>query len=210
MKTKLLLFGAPGAGKGTLAGKILDVVKLAHISTGDLLRENVKKQTPIGLTAKGFMDKGQLVPDEVVIKMIQERLKQPDCKQGFMFDGFPRTVAQAQALDKITKIELILEIQVPFDIIVQRVLGRISCSKCGAVYNTYSNPPKVENVCDKCGSKMEHRADDTEATLKTRFDTYNKNAQPILEYYKGKVAHRIVDGLHTLEMTKDDIKKLMV
>ncbi len=209
MKTKILLFGAPGAGKGTLAGKILDVVKLAHISTGDLLRENVKKQTPIGLTAKGFMDKGQLVPDDVVITMIQERLKQPDCKKGFMFDGFPRTVAQAQALDKITKIELILEIQLPFEVIVQRVLGRISCSKCGAVFNIYSKPPKAEKICDKCGSKMEQRADDTEATLKTRFDTYNKNALPILEYYTGKVTHRIIDGMRTLEMSKDEIKKFL-
>ncbi len=192
-----------------MADKILQIVKLAHISTGDLLRENVKKQTPIGLQAKSFMDKGQLVPDDVVIKMIQERLKEPDCKAGFMFDGFPRTVAQAQALDKITKIELILEIQVPFEIIVQRVLGRISCSKCGAVFNIFSKPPKVEKICDKCGSKMEQRTDDNEATLKTRFDTYTKNALPILEYYTGKVTHRIIDGMRTLEMSKDEIKKYL-
>jgi adenylate kinase len=209
MKTKIILLGPPGAGKGTLAGKIKDIIDIAHISTGDILRENVKNETEIGLQAKEYMDAGALVPDEIVIEMVKERLAQPDCEQGFMFDGFPRTEPQAEALEQITNIELILELQVPFEILAQRILGRISCSKCGAVYNIYDNPPQEEGVCDKCGTEMVQRSDDTEETLKKRLDAFTENAQPILEFYEGKADHKVVDGTHTLELTEDDVRELL-
>lgn len=209
MKTKIILLGAPGSGKGTLAGKIKDLIPIAHISTGDILRENVKNNTEVGMQAKEYMDAGQLVPDDIVIQMVKDRLEQPDCADGFMFDGYPRTAAQAEALEQITSIELILELQVPFEVLAHRILGRISCSKCGAVYNIYDNPPQEEGICDKCSTPLEQRSDDTEETLQKRLDAFTENAQPILEFYAGKAEHKVVDGTHTLELTPDDVRDLL-
>ncbi|MFX0069623.1 MAG: adenylate kinase [Candidatus Hermodarchaeota archaeon] len=218
MKKLLVLFGPPGAGKGTFSSQIKKVLpNIAHISTGDIFRENLKNETPLGLKAKGYMDKGELVPDDVVIDMVQDRLNQDDVKQyGFLLDGFPRTLAQAEALSKITEVDLLLLLEVSRNIIKKRILGRFSCPECGEIYNKYTLQPKVQKgenkwVCDKCGAEIEftQRSDDTEETLKNRLDAYEKNAKPVIKYYKKKKLLKKVDAENTLDLTKDDIKKII-
>ncbi|MFX0039800.1 MAG: adenylate kinase [Promethearchaeota archaeon] len=210
---KLILFGPPGAGKGTFSGQIKKVVpEIIHISTGDIFRENLKNETPLGLKAKSFMNKGELVPDDITIEMVRNRLNKDDVKQnGFILDGFPRTLVQAEALTDITEIDLLLLLQVSRDIIFKRISGRYGCNSCGEIYNKYTLPPKVEGICDKCGAeiKFEQRGDDNEETLKSRLDAYEKNAKPLIKYYKKRGKLKIVDATDTLSFTKDDIKKII-
>lgn len=215
---KLILFGPPGAGKGTFSSQILKVLPdIAHISTGDIFRENLKNETPLGLRAKEYMDKGELVPDEVVIDMVADRLSKDDVKQnGFILDGFPRTLPQAKALSEITQVDLLLLLEVSRDVITKRILGRFGCNKCGEIYNKYTLPPKIVKgedqwTCDKCGAeiKFEQRSDDTEETLKNRLDAYEKNAKPIIKYYKKKKLLKKVDAENTLELSAADIKKII-
>jgi len=212
-KIKLILFGAPGAGKGTFSSQIKKVLPdIVHISTGDIFRENLKKETPLGLKAKSYMDKGELAPDDVVIDMIRDRLNKEDVKNnGFILDGFPRTLPQAEALTEITEIDLLLLLQVSRDLIFKRILGRYGCKNCGEIYNKYTLPPKVEGICDKCGAeiKFEQRSDDNEETLKNRLETYEKNAKPLIKYYKKRGKLKKVDATDTLKFTEDDIKKIL-
>ncbi len=215
---KLVLFGPPGAGKGTLASLIKRVLpNIAHISTGDIFRANLKNETPLGLKAKGYMDKGELVPDDVVIDMVRDRLNQQDVKEhGFLLDGFPRTLAQSEALSAITEVDMLLLLEIGRDIITKRILGRFGCPECGEIYNKYTLQPKVqagENkwTCDKCGAEIEfkQRSDDTEETLKNRLDAYEKNAKPVIEYYEKQGLVKKVDAENTLDLTEDDIKKII-
>jgi adenylate kinase len=210
---KIILFGPPGAGKGTFSAQIKKVLpNIIHISTGDIFRENLKNETPLGLKAKTYMDKGELVPDDVTIDMVRDRLNREDVKdKGFILDGFPRTLSQATALTSITEIDLLLLLEVPRDIILKRILGRYSCKKCKALYNIYTLPPKIEGVCDKCGSeiKFEQRADDNEETLKNRLDAYEKNAKPIIEYYSKLGKLKKVNAENTLKFTEADIKEII-
>ncbi|MBA7642072.1 adenylate kinase [subsurface metagenome] len=210
---KLILFGPPGAGKGTFSGQIKRILPdITHISTGDIFRENLKNETPLGLKAKSYMDKGELVPDEVVIDMVRDRLNKEDAKKnGFILDGFPRTLPQAEALSNITEIDLLLLLQVSRDIIFKRILGRYGCKNCGEIYNKYTLPAKVEGKCDKCGAeiKFEQRSDDNEETLKNRLDTYEKNAKPVIKYYKKRGKLKKVDATDTLKYTNDDIKNIV-
>lgn len=215
---KLVLFGPPGSGKGTLASFIKKVLPdIAHISTGDIFRENLKNETPLGLKAKGYMDKGELVPDDVVIDMVRDRLNQDDVKQhGFLLDGFPRTLAQSEALSTITEVDMLLLLEIGRDIITKRILGRFGCPECGEIYNKYTLQPKVkigENkwTCDKCGAEIEfiQRSDDTEETLKNRLDAYEKNAKPVIEYYEKNGLVKKVDAENTLALTEDDIKQII-
>jgi adenylate kinase len=210
---KLILFGPPGAGKGTFSGQIKKVIpEIIHISTGDIFRENLKNETPLGLKAKSFMNKGELVPDNITIEMVRVRLNKDDVKQnGFILDGFPRTLTQAEALTDITEIDLLLLLQVSRDIIFKRISGRYSCNNCGEIYNKYTLPPKVDGICDKCGAeiKFEQRSDDNEETLKSRLDAYEKNAKPLIKYYKKRGKLKKVDATDTLSFTKDDIKKII-
>ena len=215
---KLVLFGPPGAGKGTFSGQIKKVLpNIAHISTGDIFRENLKNKTPLGIKAKGYMDKGELVPDEVVIDMVEDRLNQEDVKEhGFLLDGFPRTLAQTKALSKITDVDLLLLLEVGRDIIKKRILGRFSCPECSEIFNKYTLPPKVQKeenkwVCDKCGAEIEfkQRSDDTEETLRNRLDAYEKNAKPIIKYYKKQKVLKKVNAENTLDLTEEDIKKII-
>ncbi len=211
---KIILFGPPGAGKGTFSGQIKKVLpEITHISTGDIFRENLKNETPLGLKAKSYMDKGELVPDEVVIDMVSDRLNKEDVKSnGFILDGFPRTLSQAEALSNITEIDLLLLLKVSRDIIFKRILGRYGCKNCGEIYNKYTLPPKVEGKCDKCGSetlKFEQRNDDNEETLKTRLDTYEKNAKPIIEIYKERGKLKEIDATDTLKYKDDEIKSIL-
>ncbi|MFX0144766.1 MAG: adenylate kinase [Candidatus Hodarchaeota archaeon] len=210
---KLILFGPPGVGKGTFSSQIKKVIpEIVHISTGDIFRENLKNETPLGLKAKSYMNKGELVPDDVTIEMVRDRLNKDDVKQkGFILDGFPRTLTQAEALTDITEIDLLLLLQVSRDIIFKRILGRYGCNSCGEIYNKYTLPPKVEGICDKCGAeiKFEQRSDDNEETLKSRLDTYDKNAKPLIKYYKKRGKLKKVDATDTLSFTEDDIKKII-
>jgi len=210
---KLILFGPPGAGKGTFSGQIKKILpEITHISTGDIFRENLKNETTLGLKAKSYMDKGELVPDDVTIAMVRDRLNREDAKKnGFILDGFPRTLPQAEALSDITEIDLLLLLQVSRDIIFKRILGRYSCKSCGEIYNKYTLPPKVEGKCDKCGAdiKFEQRSDDNEETLKNRLDAYEKNAKPLIKYYKKRGKLKKVDATDTLKYTNDDIKNIL-
>jgi len=210
---RLILFGPPASGKGTFSGQIKKILpNITHISTGDIFRENLKNKTPLGLKAKEYMDKGELVPDDIVIDMVRDRLNQEDAKQnGFILDGFPRTQAQNQALSEITEIDLFLLLVLEKSIITKRILGRYGCNNCGEIYNKYTLPPKVEGKCDKCGAeiKFEQRSDDNEETLKNRLDTYEKNAKPIIKYYKKRGKLKKVDATDTLKYTNDDIKNIV-
>ena len=189
---KLILLGAPGAGKGTQAEKICEKLHIPTISTGNIIRAALKNGTEMGLKAKAYMEAGQLVPDEVVIGIIKDRLKDDDCKNGFILDGFPRTIPQAQALvDMGIDIDKVIDIEVPDEKIIARMSGRRVCSKCGAIYHTATKPSKVEGVCDVCGGPLQQRKDDTVEQLKVRMDEYEKSTKPVIDFYeaRGVVTH---------------------
>lgn len=188
---KLIILGAPGSGKGTTATVLREKYSLAHISTGDIFRANIKNGTPLGVEAKSYIDKGALVPDSVTIRMVEDRLSQDDTKNGYILDGFPRTLAQAEALDEIlakngSSIDAVLSIVVDDEIIKDRVSSRRVCEKCGASYNVRFKPTKVEGVCDECGGKVVQRADDTAETVAARLETYYKNTKPLIDFYEGR------------------------
>ena len=181
---KIILLGAPFSGKGTLARNIMNDFNIVQISTGDLFRENIKNGTKIGLEAKSYMDKGELVPDAVTIKMLAERLKQKDCQNGFILDGFPRSVPQAEALKKITDIDTVIQLDVPLDEIKRRCVGRRICSKCGEIYNTSSYD---KTTCAKCGSPLFQRDDDNLETITLRLEVYEKTTAPLINFYADKL-----------------------
>ena len=188
---KLIILGAPGSGKGTTATVLREKYSLAHISTGDIFRANIKNGTPLGVEAKSYIDKGALVPDSVTIRMVEDRLSQDDTAGGYILDGFPRTLAQAEALDEIlakngSSIDAVLSIVVDDEIIKDRVSSRRVCEKCGASYNVRFKPTKVEGVCDECGGKVVQRADDTAETVANRLETYYKNTKPLVDFYQGR------------------------
>jgi len=185
---RLILLGPPGAGKGTQAEFIIEKYGIPHISTGDIFRKNIKEGTELGKRAKSFMDKGELVPDSLVVELVEDRLNQEDCTAGFLLDGFPRTEFQAQELDKILsalKIELnaAINISVNPSVLVARAIGRRICKKCGATYHIENNKPQVEGVCDKCGGELYQRADDVEETVKNRISVYTNETMPLIKYY---------------------------
>lgn len=186
---KLIILGAPGSGKGTSATVLREKYSLAHISTGDIFRANIKNGTPLGVEAKSYIDKGALVPDSVTIRMVEDRLSQDDTKNGYILDGFPRTLAQAEALDEIlakngSSIDAVLSIVVDDEIIKDRVSSRRVCEKCGASFNVRFKPTKVEGVCDECGGKVVQRADDTAETVAARLKTYYENTKPLIDFYE--------------------------
>jgi adenylate kinase len=202
---KIILLGAPGAGKGSQATKIAKEYGIAHISTGDALRANIKSGTELGKNAKSFIDKGQLVPDEVVVGIVADRIKQDDCKKGFLLDGFPRTVAQADALGKLTEIDYVINIIVDFAVITNRICGRRMCC-CGETYHisTYGS-----DVCAKCGAKLYQRADDNEDTIANRLEVYKNQTIPLVEYY-GKLGKVVdVDGNKAINDLFEDIKAIL-
>jgi adenylate kinase len=197
----IILLGGPGAGKGTQAKKLIDKYQVPQISTGDILRAAVKEGTEMGKKAKEFMDAGQLVPDEVVIGIIRDRLKQPDCQKGFILDGFPRTVPQAEALEKVlsgmgTQIDHVISIDVDEEELVTRLTGRRTCknAECGQMYHVTFTPPQQAGVCDKCGGELYQRDDDNEATVRSRLSTYNKATKPLIDHYQAQGLIRPIPG----------------
>jgi adenylate kinase len=187
----LIFLGPPGAGKGTIAAKIKEAYGIAHISTGDILRENVKQGTPLGKLAERYMQAGDLVPDDIIVEMVENRLQEPDCSEGFILDGFPRTLPQAEALDRIlkklkTKVDAVILLEVDDETIVKRLSGRRVCPKCGAIYNVSFNPPKADSLCDHCGERVIQRNDDKEEVVRQRLAVYRERTAPLIDYYLRK------------------------
>lgn len=196
---RIVLIGAPGSGKGTQAKKLVGRYGVPQISTGDLLRAAVAAKTPLGLQAKAAMDAGQLVSDQIVLDMIEERMAEPDTHKGFILDGFPRNIPQAQALDEMLKklgrpLEAAILIDVDFDLLIQRIAGRRTCSSCGQMYNIYTSPPKMDGLCDVCGGKLHHRADDNEETITNRLRVYELQTTPLIDYYKSQGKQYSAEG----------------
>jgi adenylate kinase len=208
----LILLGGPGAGKGTQAKMMIDKYQIPQISTGDILRAAVKEGTELGKQAKACMDEGKLVPDSVVIGIIEDRLKQADCQKGFILDGFPRTVPQAEALDATlkkmaSKIDHVLSIDVDEEELVKRLTGRRTCKKCGQMFHIMFNPPQKEGICDKCGSELYQRDDDNEATVRSRLATYNQQTKPLIDYYTKQELVRQIEGIGSIS---DIFQKIVV
>lgn len=207
---KLILMGAPGAGKGTQAEFINDQYGIPQLSTGNILREAVKNGTEVGKRAKAYMDAGKLVPDEVITDVIKERMQQPDAAGGFILDGFPRNVAQAESLDKMgVDIDLALDIEVTDDEIVQRLSGRRVCEKCGASYHTIYRPTRLPGICDRCGGPLIVRKDDEPETIKARLNIYHEETEPLIQYYKERGKLRVVRGAIEVSETKARVFKVL-
>lgn len=208
---RIVLLGAPGSGKGTQAKLLTEKYRIPHVSTGDLLRANLAAGTPLGLQAKAAMDAGQLVSDDLVLAIIRERLRNPDAKKGFILDGFPRNIPQANALDGMLRnigqpLDAAILMEVDFDILMQRLTGRRTCENCGAAYNVYTNPPRLEDQCDRCGGPLHHRADDNEETIGNRLRVYEGQTKPLIGYYRDQGRIETVDAVGEV---KDILKRMI-
>ena len=211
---KIIMLGAPGAGKGTQAKMLADKYSIPHISTGDIFRANIKNGTELGNKAKEYMDKGLLVPDELVVDLVIDRFKEDDCKKGYILDGFPRTIPQAEALDKALSaigesVDYAVNVEVPDENIINRMGGRRACVGCGATYHIEFNPTKEEGKCDRCGEKLILRDDDKPETVKKRLDVYHDQTQPLIDYYTNSGIIKEVDGTQDMNKVFDDIVKIL-
>ena len=211
---KIVMLGAPGAGKGTQAIRIAETCGIPHISTGDIFRANIKNGTELGKKAKEYMDQGLLVPDELTCDLVVDRIGQDDCKNGFVLDGFPRTIPQAEALtsalDKLgEKMDFAIDVDVPDDNIINRMSGRRACLNCGATYHLVSIPPKKEGICDSCGNQLVLRDDDKPETVKKRLDVYHDQTQPLIEYYSKKGILKSVNGTQPMDRVFEDITGIL-
>ncbi|GFZ32831.1 adenylate kinase [Clostridium zeae] len=211
---KIVLLGPPGAGKGTQAKSISNRYSIPHISTGDIFRKNISENTPLGVEAKKYIDDGQLVPDDVTINMVKDRLQQEDCKNGYLLDGFPRTVHQAEALqlflqDRGENLDTSLCIDVPKEFILERMTGRRVCPSCGASYHVKFNPPIVASKCDVCGSDIIQRKDDAEETVRERLDVYERQTQPLIDFYSNRDMLSVVDGTKAINEVFESICRIL-
>lgn len=207
---RLMLLGAPGVGKGTQSRKLTDTFKIPQISTGDMLREAIRKNTPLGIEAKSYMDNGRLVPDDLIIALVEERLKADDALKGFILDGFPRTLPQAEALERSLqkmqiKLDAVIDFNVPYENLVERLATRLVCRNCGTVYNIITHPPKKENICDVCGGETYQRSDDKREAIENRLKVYENETAPLRDFYKslGKLSY--LNGEQTEEQVYNDI-----
>ncbi|RLE63427.1 MAG: adenylate kinase [Thermoprotei archaeon] len=206
---KMVFIGPPGIGKGSYATELSKILKIPHISTGDIFREEIKKESELGKQVKKYVEKGLLVPDEIVIKVVENRLKKEDCRNGFILDGFPRTLNQAKALDRITDIDLVLNFTAPVETIIGRISGRRICRKCGAIYHVKFMPPRVPGKCDKCGGELYQREDDKPEVVVKRLKEYEETFKPIIDYYKEKkILVTVNANRHLKEVVKDCLKIL--
>lgn len=211
---KIIMLGAPGAGKGTQADMICSKYNVPHISTGDIFRANIKNGTELGMTAKGYMDRGELVPDSLVVDLVIDRIHQDDCENGYVLDGFPRTIPQAEALDAALAnageaVDYAINVDVPDENIVTRMSGRRACVKCGATYHVKYNAPAVEGICDNCGSELIQREDDKPETVLNRLSVYHEQTQPLIDYYEGKGIVKNIDGTKDLNDVFADITAIL-
>jgi adenylate kinase len=211
---KIIMLGAPGAGKGTQAKLIAEKYGVPHISTGDIFRANIKNGTELGKEAKEYMDKGLLVPDELTVRLLLDRVVQDDCKNGYVLDGFPRTIPQAEALTNALnaieqKMEYALNIDVPDENIIHRMAGRRACVGCGATYHVEFNPPKVQDVCDVCGEALVLRDDDKPETVMNRLNVYHEQTKPLIDYYEKQGIVHTIDGTQTMDQVFSDIRKIL-
>jgi adenylate kinase len=207
---RIILMGPPGAGKGTQAEKLTQKLAVPHISTGDMFRKAIKEETELGKQAKSFMDQGKLVPDEVTIGIVKERLAEPDCQKGFLLDGFPRTVAQADALNGILEemnvaLDAVINITVFREILIERLTGRRVCKSCGATYHIIFNPTKNDGICDKCGGELYQRNDDKLETVGNRLDVYEAQTSPLIEYYEKKGLLKNIDGSQPMDVVLTNV-----
>lgn len=211
---KIIMLGAPGAGKGSQASRIAKEYQLPHISTGDIFRANLKEETELGKRAKIFMDKGELVPDDITIAMLLDRIHKEDCKNGYILDGFPRTIPQAEALKealakKDEKIDLALDVEASDELIIKRMAGRRTCPACGAIYHIVTLPPKTEGICDRCGADLIQRKDDNEETVKNRLKIYHEVTEPLISYYKKEGILEEIDGAEELDKVFEKVKRII-
>lgn len=206
---KLIMLGAPGSGKGTQAKFITKDRNIPQISTGDLLRSAVKANTELGREAKKYMDAGKLVPDDLVLQLLKERISQDDCANGFILDGYPRNLAQAEELRNITEIDMVINIEVDYGLLVTRITGRRTCKNCGAIYHIEYSPPNNPGICDKCSGELYQRDDDTEQTVRKRLDTYEKETKPLIDYYINKKLLHTVISDSTIEAMKLKVINLL-
>lgn len=210
---KIVLLGPPGAGKGTQAEALVKKLFVPHISTGDMFRAAISNGTPLGVEAKSYMDQGKLVPDAVTVGIIKDRIAQPDCREGFLLDGFPRTIAQAEALDALLQdqggLDAVLDINVELDRLIVRLTGRRMCRNCGAIYHLLYNAPQKENVCDVCGGSLYQRDDDKEETVKNRLSVYTEQTAPLIDYYKAKGILHTVNGDQPINAVLIDLGKAL-
>ena len=211
---KIIMLGAPGAGKGTQAKQIADKYQIPHISTGDIFRANIKEGTPLGTKAKTYMDQGLLVPDELVVELVADRIVKDDCKNGFVLDGFPRTIPQAEALDEALakmgeKMDYAVDVDVPDENIINRMGGRRACVNCGATYHIVNIPTKVEGICDNCGKEVILRDDDKPETVQKRLSVYHEQTQPLIDYYKNQGILKSVDGTRPMETVFAEIVEIL-
>ncbi|MDV3429264.1 MAG: adenylate kinase [Bacillota bacterium] len=206
---KLILLGPPGAGKGTQAKSISNEYNIPHISTGDIFRKNISEKTTLGIEAKGYIDKGLLVPDELTVRIVEDRLKEDDCKMGYLLDGFPRTIYQAEELDKLDKLDCVLLLKVPDEFILSRMTGRRVCAGCGASFHVTNNPPKTEGICDLCGGELVQRKDDKKETVAQRIEVYKNQTEPLVNYYKNKGILKTVDGTLKIEEVFKSIVRIL-
>ncbi len=211
---KIIMLGAPGAGKGTQAHMIAEKYHLPHVSTGDIFRANIKNGTELGKEAKGYMDRGELVPDELTVRILLDRVAQEDCKNGYILDGFPRNIPQAEVLEKELenlgeKIDAAIDMEVPDESIIRRMSGRRACSSCGATYHIVNVPPKKEGICDVCGEALILRDDDKEETVQKRLDVYHEQTQPLIEFYTKKGILKTVDGTQDMMSVFQTITKIL-
>lgn len=209
---RIILLGPPGVGKGTQAAALAQAEKVAHISTGDILRAHVAQGTALGKAAKEYMDKGLLVPDEVILGLVKDRLQQPDAANGYIFDGFPRTVVQAEALSGLLEevgmpLEAVVSLEAPDDLVVERISGRRTCRQCKEVYHVTFNPPKVAGVCDRCGGELYQRDDDNEATVRRRLTEYHTKTAPLIDYYSARGLLKAVDGTQSVQQVSRAIRE---
>ena len=210
MASSIVLFGPPGAGKGTQAGNIVSMTGKPQVSTGDMLRAAVSAGTALGVEAKGYIESGQLVPDGVIIGLIEERLTEPDAIDGVLFDGFPRTIAQAEALSEIAEVSIVIAIEVPDSRIVERICGRYTCGACGAVYHDTFNPSRDPNVCDECGHVgMKRRADDNEDTVRNRLEAYHAQTSPLADWYRDRDLLVTVNGDQDIVKVGEEIAEIL-
>ena len=210
----LLIMGPAGSGKGTMSAKIVDAYHIAHISTGDMFRAAIANQTPVGLEAKSYIDQGQLVPDEVTDRMVKERISQEDCQEGYLLDGYPRNIHQAQAVEEMSleidrPIQCVINLVVDYDLLIRRITGRRMCKVCGEIYHIDSKPSKVEGICDIDGGALYQRSDDNEEELKVRYDIYEKETAPVIDYFREKGLVKDVNAAQDVELVFAEVMNIL-